>query len=250
MHTYTPPPHTGSFKMRGVGTACSHAVHQHNATTLVAASGGNAGMAVAVAGEQLGVSTRVFVPSTTSQLAQGNMRAHGAHIVQVGSTGTCLDDAIAAAQAYVDDHPNAVFIPPFDHPDVFDGNGTIIDEILAQLGVGGVGSKLGIVCSVGGGGLFAGMVERLHENGLTNVPIVAVETEGAASLNHAIQVCDGGLCCFFLHHIGSICSSRHIHMVACAPTGTAACDSGRDNQCGHHPWCQACGMESTACSTT
>lgn len=171
--------------MRGVGTACSRAIKRH-ATSLVAASGGNAGFAVAVAGQQLGVPTHVFVPSTTSPLAIDNMRAQGANI-QI--TGTCLDDAIAAAQAYVHTHPTAAFIPPFDHPDVFDGNGTVVDEILAQLHAGGsVDNGLGIMCSVGGGGLFTGMVERLHARGLTGVPIVTVETEGAASLTAAIEV--------------------------------------------------------------
>lgn len=170
--------------MRGVGTACVHAVQQHNARCLVASSGGNAGQAVAVAGERLGVPTAVFVPATTSELAIDNMRRHGANVQFAGSS---LDDAIAAAQEHVQDDPSAVFIPPFDHPSVFEGNGTIVDEVLMQLREADAGLLHGLMCSVGGGGLFTGMVERLHFHGLTSVPLLTVETQGAASLTASIK---------------------------------------------------------------
>lgn len=160
------------------------AVQNQHARCLVASSGGNAGQAVAVAGQRLGIPTAVFVPATTSELAIANMRQHGATVHHAGHS---LDDAIAAAQAHVKQHRNAVFIPPFDHPAVFAGNGTIIDEVLLQLQEAGAGPLHGVMCSVGGGGLFAGMVERLRHYGLLDVPVLTVETEGAASLTASIK---------------------------------------------------------------
>lgn len=174
---------TGSFKMRGVGTACVHAVHQHNARCLVASSGGNAGQAVAVAGKHLGIPITVFVPATTSELAINQMRLNGANVQLAGNS---LDEAIAAAKQHVLHTPSAVFIPPFDHPSVFAGNGTIVDEVLQQLQEANA-TLHGLMCSVGGGGLFTGMVERLRALGLVHVPMVAVETEGAASLTASIK---------------------------------------------------------------
>lgn len=76
----------------------------------------------------------------------------------------------------------AVYIPPFDHPDIWNGNATLIDEVLVQ------GARFdAVVCAVGGGGLMCGILEGLHRNRLQHVPLLAVETEGAASLAAAIQ---------------------------------------------------------------
>jgi L-serine/L-threonine ammonia-lyase len=78
--------------------------------------------------------------------------------------------------------PHDAFIPPFDHPRIWTGHATVIDEI-AQSGV----RPDAIVVSVGGGGLLCGVVEGLHRNGMHTVPVIAVETEGAASLHASIQ---------------------------------------------------------------
>ncbi|HEY5799384.1 MAG TPA: pyridoxal-phosphate dependent enzyme, partial [Burkholderiaceae bacterium] len=73
--------------------------------------------------------------------------------------------------------------PPFDHPDIWDGNATLIDEALEQTDA----PFDAVICSVGGGGLLCGVVQGLHRNGLLDVPVIAVETEGAASFYQAVQ---------------------------------------------------------------
>ncbi|HVL75267.1 MAG TPA: pyridoxal-phosphate dependent enzyme [Noviherbaspirillum sp.] len=168
---------SGSFKLRGIGAMCQRAV-QAGARLLVCPSGGNAGAAAAVAGAALGVPVVIVVPVTTHVSVQDKLRQFGAR-VQVH--GDVWDEANSFALQLCEQQGGA-YVPPFDHPDIWDGNATMIDEALAQ------GARFdAVVCSVGGGGLMCGVLEGLHRNGMGHVPLLAVETEGAASLRAAIQ---------------------------------------------------------------
>jgi len=77
---------------------------------------------------------------------------------------------------------NSAYIPPFDHPTLWNGHATIIDETVRQCQKPDL-----IVLSVGGGGLLCGVVEGLRRNNWGDVPVVAVETEGAASFAAAVN---------------------------------------------------------------
>ena|SRR5438094_8266950 len=167
---------SGSFKLRGIGVLCQRAV-AHGATHLVCPSGGNAGFAAAVAGAALNVRTTIVVPQTTHDSVRQAIRAIGAELIVEGSV---WDEADQAARRLCD-QPGAVYIPPFDHPDIWDGNATLIDEAVGQ------GQFDVVICSVGGGGLLSGIVQGLHRNALQQVPVIAVETDGAASLHAAVQ---------------------------------------------------------------
>lgn len=80
----------------------------------------------------------------------------------------------------------AVYVPPFDHPDVWAGAATMIPEIRRQMPDGEVPDA--IVCSVGGGGLFAGLMQGIEEEGWnTHTHVLAVETAGADSLAQAVE---------------------------------------------------------------
>ncbi len=167
---------SGSFKLRGIGLMCQRAVAK-GATHLVCPSGGNAGFAAAVAGAALGVRTTILVPQTTHESVRLAIRAIGAELIVAGSVW----DETNQAALRLCDQPGAVYIPPFDHPDIWDGNATLIDEAASQCQFDVV------ICSVGGGGLLSGIVQGLHRNALAQVPVIAVETEGAASLHAAVQ---------------------------------------------------------------
>jgi len=78
-----------------------------------------------------------------------------------------------------------VYVPPFDHPDVWAGNQTIIHELEQQLGYEGPPDIL--VCSVGGGGLFCGLAQGIEELGWTKTQILAMETDGCNALNHSLH---------------------------------------------------------------
>ena len=196
---------SGSFKLRGIGLFCQRAVGA-GAHKLVCPSGGNAGFAAAVAGVALGVPTTIVVPQTTPASVVEKIRAIGAEVLVYGSVWDQANEL--ALQMCVG---GAVYVPPFDHVDIWDGNATLIDEAVAQSRELGVDFDV-VICSVGGGGLMCGVLEGLHRNGLEHIPLIAVETEGAASL--AASVAAGEL--VSLPAITSIASSLGARKVAVA----------------------------------
>ena len=168
---------SGSFKARGMGAAC-RAAAERGAQRVVCASGGNAGYAVAFAGRQLGLAVTIVVPETTSPRASELIRSEGANLIVHGAS---WDDAHAYALDLTRAE-NAVYIHPFDDPNVWRGHASMIREIANE------GIRPGaIVLSVGGGGLLCGVLEGLHDVGWTDLPVLAVETEGAASFAAAVK---------------------------------------------------------------
>ncbi|MCG5476271.1 MAG: pyridoxal-phosphate dependent enzyme [Sinorhizobium fredii] len=173
MDALQPP---GSFKIRGIGAACEHHV-RNGKRRFVSSSGGNAGIAVAYAGRRLSVPVSVFVPETTTERAKSLIRQEGAEVFVHGAS---WQDANERALAAVD--AETAFIHPFDDPILWAGHATIIDEVV-KAGL----SLDAVVLSVGGGGLLSGVAEGLARNGLQDIPIIAAETEGTASLAASIK---------------------------------------------------------------
>ena len=166
----------GSFKIRGIGHACQEYVRR-GAERLISSSGGNAGIAVAYAGRHLSVPVLIVVPETTSELARALIRREGAEVIVHGDS---WQEANELATSTVGD--SDVLVHPFDDPLVWQGHSTLIDE------VAGSGVKPGaLVVSVGGGGLLCGLVEGMKRNGWSDVPVIAVETEGADSLAQSVR---------------------------------------------------------------
>lgn len=166
---------TGSFKIRGIGGACeAHA--RLGKRRFISSSGGNAGIAVAYAGRKLSIPVVVVVPETTTERARMLIRAQGAKLIVHGSA---WHEANALAQSMLGE--DDAFLHPFDDALLWQGHATLIDE------VAGAGMKPdAIVLSVGGGGLFSGVVEGLRSNGWPDVPIIAAETVGADALARSI----------------------------------------------------------------
>jgi L-serine/L-threonine ammonia-lyase len=166
----------GSFKIRGIGAACEHYARQ-GAQRFVSSSGGNAGLAVAYAGRRLAIPVTVVVPETTSERARDLLRLEGAEVIVHGAS---WQEANALAQSMLTG--TDAFLHPFDNPLLWTGHATLIDEVAAT------GNKPdAVLLSVGGGGLLAGVMEGLARNGWGDVPVLAVETQGAASLHAAMQ---------------------------------------------------------------
>ncbi len=166
----------GSFKLRGIGAACE-AYARQGKRRFVSSSGGNAGIAVAYAGQQLSIPVTVVVPTSTTDRAKQLIRQFGAEIIVHGDA---WDDANALALSMVGD--DAVLLHPFDDPLLWDGHATLIDEV-ARTGY----RPDAVVLSVGGGGLLSGVIAGLQRNGWSDVPVVAVETRGADSLAQSLQ---------------------------------------------------------------
>ncbi|MCF8198616.1 MAG: pyridoxal-phosphate dependent enzyme [Sulfuritalea sp.] len=164
----------GSFKIRGIGLACEEYL-KRGARRFVSSSGGNAGLAVAYAGRKLSTPVTVVVPETTSARARDLLQLEQAELIVHGAS---WQEANALALSMVG--PTDAFLHPFDDPLLWQGHATLIDEVVAS----GVRPDA-VVLSVGGGGLLCGVAEGLRRNSWGHVPIVAVETEGAASFHQA-----------------------------------------------------------------
>ncbi|NHZ90432.1 pyridoxal-phosphate dependent enzyme [Massilia sp. CCM 8733] len=167
---------SGSFKLRGIGHACEEYARR-GAKRFISSSGGNAGLAVACAGRQLGLPVVVVAPETTSERARELMRREQAEVIVHGAS---FSEANALALSMVGEHD--AFIHPFDDPLLWTGHATMIDEV-AHAGV----IPDAVVLSVGGGGLMCGVIEGLRRNGWDKVPVIAVETDGADSLAQSIE---------------------------------------------------------------
>ena len=173
MDALQPP---GSFKIRGIGFACEEYVRR-GARRFISSSGGNAGIAAAYAGKRLGVPVLVVVPETTTERAKELIRREHAEVIVHGAS---FQEANERAQAMVT--ASDAFIHPFNDPLLWQGHATMIDEV-ARAGV----KPDVVVLSVGGGGLLCGVIEGLHRNGWADVPVVAVETEGADSFAQSVM---------------------------------------------------------------
>lgn len=169
----------GSFKLRGVGHACEAAAAR-GARRLLSSSGGNAGLAVAWAGRRLGLPVTVVVPETTLPQPKALIAQQGAQLVVHGSSWMEANEHLMQLR-----QPTDAFIHPFDDPLLWEGHASMIEEVAAA------GLKPdAVLLSVGGGGLLSGVVQGLQTQGWHDVPVVAVETTGAASLAAAMQAAE------------------------------------------------------------
>lgn len=166
----------GSYKIRGMGRLAQEAVAMGK-THLIAPSGGNAGYAVAYAGRELGVKVTVVVPSRTGQAVRERIATLGAEVIVHGDV---WDESYLFALALAE-QVNGICVHAFDHPTIWAGHATMIDEIVEQCPKPDV-----LILSVGGGGLLCGVVEGLQRHGWHDVKVVTVETEGAASFAKAV----------------------------------------------------------------
>src|ERR1700733_8344069 len=139
---------TGSFKARGAYLRISRLTSAERACGVVAASAGNHAQGVAFAAALLGAKATVVMPEGAPLPKVEATRSYGADILTRGQT---VDDALAEALPCASEC-GAVFIHPFDHPDVVAGQGTVGLEILEQCP-----EVRTIAVPVGGGGLAAGI---------------------------------------------------------------------------------------------
>jgi L-serine/L-threonine ammonia-lyase len=166
----------GSFKIRGIGFACQEYARR-GANRFISSSGGNAGIAVAYAGRHLSIPVVVVVPETTTERAKKLIQQEGAEVIVHGSS---WQEANALAVSMVKE--TDAFLHPFDDPLLWQGHATMIDEIAQSAMKPDV-----IVLSVGGGGLLCGVMEGLYRNNWHDIPVIAVETEGADSFAKSVS---------------------------------------------------------------
>ncbi|CAG8936487.1 unnamed protein product [Penicillium salamii] len=199
---------SGSFKSRGIGNlilaSLSDPSNHGKTLNFFSSSGGNAGLAAVVAARDLGCSCTVVVPLSTRPMMIEKLHAAGASdvIIQGASwfeADTFLRETfINNEQSQSDSSVRNIYVPPFDHPEIWRGAGSLIDEMAKQLPPRENGFPAdAIVCSVGGGGLLNGIVDglgrhlqqptSLSSKETKKVRIIATETAGADSLAHSLR---------------------------------------------------------------
>ena len=166
---------TSSFKIRGAMNAALRLVDRltfeevQAEPLVVTASAGNHGRALALAGERLGLRVIVFTPRNAPASKKAAIRRHGAELRDEAED---YDAAELAARRFATAE-SAVYISPYNHPDVIAGAGTVALEILEQLPL-----VQTVVVPVGGGGLISGMGIALKASA-PNINIVGVEVEAS-----------------------------------------------------------------------
>lgn len=166
---------TGSFKIRG---AFNRIAQLPPGQPVVAASAGNHAQGVALAASLTGRSATIFMPAGAALPKVAATRGYGA---TVRLEGEMVDDCIGLAEHFAAEQ-GAVYVPPFDDPDVIAGQGTVGLEILEEAPEAGV-----IVVPVGGGGLLAGVAAAVALSRPDRRPrVVGVEAAGAPTLTAAL----------------------------------------------------------------
>lgn len=166
--------HTGSFKSRGAFT--NMLTRPVPPTGVVAASGGNHGVAVAYAAMRRGVRAKIFVPTVSSAAKVERIRSYGAEVVV---TGDRYADALAASEQFVE-ASQAMPIHAFDQVETMLGQGTVARELADQ-----VPDADTVMVAVGGGGLIGGMA--VWYAGGRRTRLVGVEPVAAPTLTAALK---------------------------------------------------------------
>ena len=142
---------TGSFKLRGATNALLKISPDRRAKGVVAYSSGNHAQAIACAAHALKMPATIVMPSDAPAIKREHTAFWGARIVPYDRA---TEDRIAIAQNIVE-NTGATLIPPYEHPDVIAGQGTLALELFADAAAAGLALDALIVCT-GGGGLIAG----------------------------------------------------------------------------------------------
>jgi threonine dehydratase len=164
--------HTGSFKARGA--FANLLTRETPAAGVVAASGGNHGIAVAYAAMRLGKPAHIFVPEVSSPAKTARIREYGAELIVSGER---YADALAASQDWAA-KSGALQVHAFDQPETLLGQGTTgleFEEQFANLDT--------LLVAVGGGGLIGGIAAWFAGR----VRVIGVEPEAAPTLAHALS---------------------------------------------------------------
>lgn len=143
---------TGSFKLRGASNAVAQLSAEEKQRGVVAASTGNHGRALAYAASCQGVKATICLSQRVPANKVRAIRDLGAHVCIVGNS---QDDAQREAERLAAEQ-GAILLPPFDHPAIIAGQGTLGLEILEQRP-----DVAQVLVPLSGGGLFAGVALAL-----------------------------------------------------------------------------------------
>lgn len=166
-----------SFKLRGAYNMMTQLTKEQLDKGVITASAGNHAQGVALGAQRLNCKAKIVMPVTTPEIKIEAVKNLDATVVLEGDT---FDEAQAHALT-LSQTEGLTFIPPFDHPDVIKGQGTIATEVNRQLK-----DIHSVFVPVGGGGLIAG-VAAYFKKVAPNTKIIGVEPFGASSMTVSLQ---------------------------------------------------------------
>jgi threonine dehydratase len=167
----------GAFKIRGALNMLSQLPREQISRGVITYSSGNHGQAVALAAQTLNVPAVIVMPTTAPNVKVEGARGFGAEVIFEGTTS--MDRQLRAEREAAE--RGLTMIPPFDHPMIIAGQGTVGLEILDAV------PDLGTVfVEVGGGGLISGTSAAIkHQK--PSVRVIGVEPEGAPKMTRSLE---------------------------------------------------------------
>jgi threonine dehydratase len=154
----------GAFKARGAFHALSRLTKEERSKGVVTHSSGNHAQALALAARTHGIPAHIVMPTISTPSKIAATKGYGANVIFSGSTS----DEREAVVAEVMEKTGAVLVPPYDHPDIILGQGTLALELEQQakdLDPRGQGLDA-VIAPCGGGGMLSGVATALYGTGI------------------------------------------------------------------------------------
>lgn len=169
-----------SYKLRGAYNLIQSLSEEERSRGVVCASAGNHAQGFAFACRYLGIRGTVYMPAVTPKQKINQVKMFGEGTIDIVLVGDTFDECQAHAIAFANES-DMIFIPPFDHPRIIEGQGTVAIEIAQAL------KDIDYVfVPVGGGGLAAGIGIYFKAHS-PNTRIIGVEPLGAPSMTEALK---------------------------------------------------------------
>jgi threonine dehydratase len=167
----------GAFKIRGAYNMLAQLSAEQLQRGVITYSSGNHGQAVALAARLMGVPSVIVMPTTAPKVKIDGARGFGAEVTFAGTTSLerkARAEEIAAERGLT-------MVPPFDHPMIIAGQGTVALEILEQCP-----EVATVIVEVGGGGLSSGVAAAVKQRA-PHIRVIGVEPEGAAKMKRSLE---------------------------------------------------------------
>ena len=167
----------GAFKLRGAYTMVARLTEEERARGVVTYSSGNHAQAVAFAAKAFGIDAVIVMPENAPAIKVAGTKRLGAEVMERGTTSLARREKAEEVQA----ERGLTMIPPFDHPDIIAGQGTMALEILEDWP-----EVETLVVPIGGGGMISGVGAYVKQT-RPEVRVIGVEPAGAPAMRRSLD---------------------------------------------------------------
>jgi threonine dehydratase len=167
----------GAFKLRGAYTMVASLTDAERDRGVITYSSGNHAQAVAFAARAFGIRAVIVMPENAPPIKVEGTRRLGAEVIERGTTSLARREKAEEVQA----EQGLTMIPPFDHPQIIAGQGTVGLEILEDWP-----AVRTVIVPIGGGGLISGVAAYVRRE-RPDVRIIGVEPEGAPAMRRSLD---------------------------------------------------------------